>query len=159
MCFPPLRVAFLAVLLVLLPPPRALGGEAGVLSVEESLSSALALLNGGDAEGALQILTDAESRHGSHHRIWEIKILIETSRQAQFLMPTVITLVYGLGFGMVLVLLVPPALIAIQHDFGLALNSGPAIGHGNGPNSAVEASIRQGWVERFRVSGFAVLCV
>lgn len=45
-------------------------------------------------------------------------LLYETSQQAQFLRPTVITLVYGLGFGMVLVLLVVPALVAIQHDLG-----------------------------------------
>ena len=44
-------------------------------------------------------------------------LLFEASRQAQFLKPTVITLVYGLGFGMILVLLVVPALIAVQHDF------------------------------------------
>ena len=43
-------------------------------------------------------------------------LLFERSQQAQFLKPTVITLVYGLGFGMVLVLLVVPALIAVQHD-------------------------------------------
>ncbi|MQQ08738.1 AcrB/AcrD/AcrF family protein [Epibacterium sp. SM1979] len=43
-------------------------------------------------------------------------LLYEGSQQAQFLKPTVITLVYGLGFGMVLVLLVVPALIAIQED-------------------------------------------
>ncbi|MBA83394.1 MAG: acriflavine resistance protein B [Rhodobacteraceae bacterium] len=43
-------------------------------------------------------------------------LLYETSQQAQFLRPTVITLVYGLGFGMVLVLMVVPALVAIQHD-------------------------------------------
>jgi multidrug efflux pump subunit AcrB len=43
-------------------------------------------------------------------------LLFETSTQAQFLKPTVITLVYGLGFGMVLVLLVVPALMAVQHD-------------------------------------------
>ncbi len=43
-------------------------------------------------------------------------LLYETSSQAQFLKPTVITLVYGLGFGMVLVLLVVPALLAIQQD-------------------------------------------
>ncbi|MGX9356989.1 efflux RND transporter permease subunit [Roseobacteraceae bacterium S113] len=43
-------------------------------------------------------------------------LLYEGSSQAQFLKPTVITLVYGLGFGMVLVLLVVPALIAIQTD-------------------------------------------
>ncbi|WP_281966527.1 efflux RND transporter permease subunit [Roseovarius nanhaiticus] len=43
-------------------------------------------------------------------------LLFERSQQAQFLKPTVITLVYGLGFGMLLVLLVVPALIAVQHD-------------------------------------------
>lgn len=43
-------------------------------------------------------------------------LLYEGSQQAQFLKPTVITLVYGLGFGMLLVLLVVPALIAIQED-------------------------------------------
>ncbi|WP_417713293.1 efflux RND transporter permease subunit [Pseudophaeobacter arcticus] len=43
-------------------------------------------------------------------------LMYESSQQAQFLKPTVITLVYGLGFGMVLVLLVVPALVAIQRD-------------------------------------------
>ena len=43
-------------------------------------------------------------------------LLYESSQQAQFLKPTVITLVYGLGFGMFLVLLVVPALIAMQKD-------------------------------------------
>ncbi|WP_050929268.1 efflux RND transporter permease subunit [Aestuariivita boseongensis] len=43
-------------------------------------------------------------------------LLYETSQQAQFLKPTVITLVYGLGFGMVLVLLIVPALVAMQAD-------------------------------------------
>jgi multidrug efflux pump subunit AcrB len=43
-------------------------------------------------------------------------LLFERSAQAQFLKPTVITLVYGLGFGMFLVLLVVPALVAIQYD-------------------------------------------
>ncbi len=45
-------------------------------------------------------------------------LLYEQSAQAQFLKPTIITLVYGLGFGMVLVLLIVPALIAMQHDVG-----------------------------------------
>ncbi|MXQ09312.1 AcrB/AcrD/AcrF family protein [Alphaproteobacteria bacterium GH1-50] len=45
-------------------------------------------------------------------------LLYETSSQAQFLKPTVITLVYGLGFGMLLVLLVVPALLAIGFDLG-----------------------------------------
>ncbi|MCX7558789.1 efflux RND transporter permease subunit [Sulfitobacter sp. F26204] len=43
-------------------------------------------------------------------------LLYEQSQQAQFLKPTVITLVYGLGFGLLLVLLVVPALVAAQHD-------------------------------------------
>jgi len=43
-------------------------------------------------------------------------LLYETSQQAQFLRPTVITLVYGLGFGMVLVLIVVPAVLAAQSD-------------------------------------------
>jgi hypothetical protein len=43
-------------------------------------------------------------------------LLFERSTQAQFLKPTVITLVYGLGFGMLLVLLVVPALLAIGRD-------------------------------------------
>ena len=44
-------------------------------------------------------------------------LLYEQSSQAQFLKPTVVTLVYGLAFGMVLVLLLVPALMAIQQDF------------------------------------------
>ena len=43
-------------------------------------------------------------------------LLYETSQQAQFLKPTIITLVYGLGFGLLLVLLVVPAMVAVQHD-------------------------------------------
>jgi multidrug efflux pump subunit AcrB len=43
-------------------------------------------------------------------------LLFERSADAQFLKPTVITLVYGLGFGMVLVLLIVPALLAVGHD-------------------------------------------
>ncbi len=45
-------------------------------------------------------------------------LLYESSQQAQFLKPTVITLVYGLGVGMILVLLVVPAVIAMQQDVG-----------------------------------------
>ncbi|MCI2399580.1 efflux RND transporter permease subunit [Aliiroseovarius subalbicans] len=45
-------------------------------------------------------------------------LLYEGSSQAQFLKPTVITLVYGLGFGLVLVLLVVPSLVAVQMDVG-----------------------------------------
>lgn len=43
-------------------------------------------------------------------------LLFETSSQAQFLKPTVITLSYGLGFGLVLVLLIVPSLLAMQTD-------------------------------------------
>ena len=43
-------------------------------------------------------------------------LLYETSKDAQFLKPTVITLTYGLGFGLVLVLLIVPSLLAIGHD-------------------------------------------
>ena len=50
-------------------------------------------------------------------------LLFETSTQAQFLKPTVITLAFGLGFGMALVLVVTPALIAVQHDVARALSS------------------------------------
>ena len=54
-------------------------------------------------------------------------LLFERSAQAQFLMPTVITLVYGLGFGMLLVLLVVPALIAAQQDIARQMT---ALRHG-----------------------------
>ena len=50
-------------------------------------------------------------------------LLYETSSQAQFLKPTVITLVYGLGFGFVLVLIVVPALMAMQADVGAQVAS------------------------------------
>ncbi|MFN3822503.1 MAG: efflux RND transporter permease subunit [Pseudorhodobacter sp.] len=45
-------------------------------------------------------------------------LLYERSSQAEFLKPTVITLVYGLGFGMLLVLVLVPAVLAIQSDLG-----------------------------------------
>ncbi len=58
-------------------------------------------------------------------------LLFEQSRQALFLMPTVITLVYGLGFGLFLVLLVTPALLTVQHDIGMLLRSARRLaGHG-----------------------------
>jgi multidrug efflux pump subunit AcrB len=50
-------------------------------------------------------------------------LLYETSADAQFLKPTVITLVYGLGFGMVIVLLVVPAILAMQRDVGDRMRS------------------------------------
>ena len=45
-------------------------------------------------------------------------LLYETSSQAQFLKPTVITLSYGLSFGMFLVLLIVPSLVVMQQDVG-----------------------------------------
>ncbi|GAA3861526.1 efflux RND transporter permease subunit [Celeribacter arenosi] len=45
-------------------------------------------------------------------------LLYEGSADAQFLKPTVITLVYGLGFGMVLVLVLVPSFLAMQLDVG-----------------------------------------
>ncbi len=50
-------------------------------------------------------------------------LLFETSRQALFLKPTVVTLCFGLGFGVVLVLLVTPVALAIEHDIRMALKS------------------------------------
>lgn len=43
-------------------------------------------------------------------------LLFERSSQAEFLKPTVVTLVFGLGFGMFLVLLVVPAITVVQAD-------------------------------------------
>jgi len=50
-------------------------------------------------------------------------LLFETSRQAQFLKPTVITLSYGLGFGLVLVLLIVPSLLAMQTDIKMRVTA------------------------------------
>jgi len=50
-------------------------------------------------------------------------LLFEQSRQALFLKPTVVTLAFGLGFGVVLVLLITPSVMAVEHDIRMALNS------------------------------------
>ncbi len=50
-------------------------------------------------------------------------LLYETSSQAQFLKPTVITLVYGLGFGMLIVLLLVPSLLAAQQDISTQIRA------------------------------------
>ncbi len=55
-------------------------------------------------------------------------MLFETSSQAQFLKPTVITLAFGLGFGMVIVLIVTPAALAIEQDVRRVLASGRRLG-------------------------------
>ncbi|WP_417808585.1 efflux RND transporter permease subunit [Thioclava sp.] len=54
-------------------------------------------------------------------------LLYEQSSSALFLKSTVITLVYGLAFGMVIVLIVVPAMLAIQLDFGRQIT---AVRHG-----------------------------
>ncbi len=50
-------------------------------------------------------------------------LLFETSRQALFLRPTVITLCYGLGFGVVMVLLIVPSLVVVQKDVARLVTS------------------------------------
>ncbi|MDF2233314.1 efflux RND transporter permease subunit [Albimonas sp. CAU 1670] len=50
-------------------------------------------------------------------------LLTETSKEAQFLKPTVVSLCFGLGAGFFLVLLVTPALITLQRDVRAALVS------------------------------------
>ncbi|WP_417249749.1 efflux RND transporter permease subunit [Celeribacter sp.] len=45
-------------------------------------------------------------------------LLYEGSADAQFLKPTVVTLAYGLGFGMVIVLVLVPAIVMMQLDTG-----------------------------------------
>ena len=50
-------------------------------------------------------------------------LLYEGSNQAEFLKPTVITLVFGLAFGMVLVLLVVPSVMAMQEDIHRQIQS------------------------------------
>ncbi|MFT7594325.1 MAG: putative RND superfamily exporter protein, partial [Paracoccaceae bacterium] len=68
-------------------------------------------------------------------------LLFERSQQAQFLMPTVITLVYGLGVGLLLVLLVVPALIAVQRDVSRPITAlrRALSGSNRGPNRGVRA--------------------
>ncbi len=74
-------------------------------------------------------------------------LLYETSQQAQFLKPTVITLVYGLGFGMGLVLLVVPALVAMQADVHRPLSAlRRALGAGPGrstPGGVIQTQARR----------------
>ncbi len=50
-------------------------------------------------------------------------LLYEGSNQAEFLKPTVVTLVFGLGFGMFLVLLIVPSLMAMQADVSKQVRS------------------------------------
>ncbi len=50
-------------------------------------------------------------------------LLYEGSNQAEFLKPTVVTLVFGLAFGMLLVLLIVPSLMAMQADVAKQVRS------------------------------------
>jgi MFS family permease len=50
-------------------------------------------------------------------------LLYEGSNQAEFLKPTVVTLVFGLGFGMLLVLLIVPSVMAMQADVNRQVQS------------------------------------
>ncbi|WP_420414172.1 efflux RND transporter permease subunit [Roseibium sp.] len=77
-----------------------------------------ALINGVSDRLRPVILTSATTVFGL------APLLFETSRQAQFLLPTVITLSYGLAVGLFLVISITPALLAIQHDAGMAISSG-----------------------------------
>jgi len=72
-------------------------------------------------------------------------LLYETSSAAQFLKPTVVTLVYGLGFGVVLVLIVVPALMAMQADVGAQVASFKrawrGLSRGRGPRLPFAAAV------------------
>ncbi|KPU83329.1 acriflavine resistance protein B [Marinosulfonomonas sp. PRT-SC04] len=87
-------------------------------------------------------------------------LLFEKSSQAQFLKPTVITLVYGLGFGLVLVLLLVPALLAMQQDFGRqfnALRRATHVGQRGAVVKAATLAVALGIVALFGVTLGAVL--
>ncbi len=69
-------------------------------------------------------------------------LLYETSSQAQFLKPTVITLSYGLAVGLLIVLLVVPSLVVMQQDVGRlfrALRRGLAGRHAGWPQKVLLA--------------------
>ncbi len=83
-------------------------------------------------------------------------LLYETSRQAQFLKPTVITLTYGLGFGMVLVLLVVPALMAMQADMGRMIHALSRMWRGRHRLGLASASWLVGSVALAMVAAFAL---
>ena len=54
-------------------------------------------------------------------------LLFETSVQAQFLIPPSLTIVYGLGLGTIVVLVLAPALFAVQHDITSSLRSATVV--------------------------------
>jgi multidrug efflux pump subunit AcrB len=72
-------------------------------------------------------------------------LLYESSSQALFLKPTVITLVYGLGFGMVVVLVIVPAVMAVQADIASRVR---ALRRAVAPGRAAGGARRQAAVTR-----------
>jgi multidrug efflux pump subunit AcrB len=85
-----------------------------VSTIDENIESGEnlneAIVNGACARLRAVILTSATTMGGL------TPLLFETSLQAQFLIPMAVTLVFGLFVTTFLVLLVAPALIAVQHD-------------------------------------------
>jgi len=75
-------------------------------------------------------------------------LVFERSQQALFLKPTVVTLVYGLGVGAILVLIIVPALLVIESDVRMQIRSwcraiGPREG---GPSGVVRGATLAGLV-------------
>jgi len=83
-----------------------------------------------------------------------LPLLFETSKDAQFLKPTVITLVYGLGFGMFVVLFLVPAFVIIQRDFRQLFNALKRLVFSNRLSSFGRISI---WIGLFSI--FSVFLV
>jgi predicted RND superfamily exporter protein len=80
-------------------------------------------------------------------------LLYDTSAQSAFLKPTVVTLVYGLGIGMFLVLLVVPAIAAVVEDA-----SGPVRSFRRALSGAPRR-MRQGfWMAVVALLALAALC-
>lgn len=71
-------------------------------------------------------------------------LLYEGSSQAEFLKPTVITLVYGLGFGMILVLFIVPSLMAMQGDVAVQVQSARRALRGDAKGMALPMRIAAG---------------
>ncbi|MGL5011823.1 MAG: efflux RND transporter permease subunit, partial [Paracoccaceae bacterium] len=70
-----------------------------------------------------------------------VPLLYEGSSQAEFLKPTIVTLAYGLGFGMFLVLLVVPSILAVQVDIGQHLRAGRRGLRRRGPRQLIGAAV------------------
>ena len=73
-------------------------------------------------------------------------LMYESSRQALFLKPTVVTLVYGLSIGFFIVLLMLPALVVIQDDFAKAWSSFKEAVSGENRDSQLRNLFRAGTI-------------